>query len=320
MGRDAFPWYRASHRAWYVNHGGKQVKLHADKATAFDLWHAMRHAAGTDNAVSVAATIDAHLAELATRCRPATVARRREVLELLRRDHGARVAFTPDDARAWIDTRATWGRSMRWLAALALRACFGWALSRLRYPSPMSRGGAAVIDDATHAALLAVASPALRDVLVFLRATGCRPGEMARITAADFDAASRTVSLGSHKTDGTGRRRVIYLDDAAVSLLTRLAATRPAGVLFRTSRGAAWSKDSWTPATWHAAKRAGVRATLYGYRHTYATRALALGIPDAVVAALLGHSVAMLHRHYAHLGDAAAQLRDAAARIARRDG
>jgi integrase len=50
----------------------------------------------------------------------------------------------------------------------------------------------------------------------------------------------------------------------------------------------------------------------YGYRHTFATDALANGVPDAQVAALLGHSgTAMLHKHYAHLGARAKALRDA---------
>src|SRR5262249_10940502 len=49
-------------------------------------------------------------------------------------------------------------------------------------------------------------------------------------------------------------------------------------------------------------KKTGVKAIAYGYRHTFATDALASGVPDAQVAALLGHSgTSMLHKHYAHL-------------------
>ena len=50
----------------------------------------------------------------------------------------------------------------------------------------------------------------------------------------------------------------------------------------------------------------------YGYRHSFATDALANGVPDAHVAELLGHSgTAMLHKHYAHLGAKARVLREA---------
>jgi hypothetical protein len=57
-------------------------------------------------------------------------------------------------------------------------------------------------------------------------------------------------------------------------------------------------------------------AVAYGLRHTFATDALANGVPDAQVAELLGHSgTATLHRHYAHLGAKAKVLRDALDRV-----
>jgi integrase len=64
-------------------------------------------------------------------------------------------------------------------------------------------------------------------------------------------------------------------------------------------------------------RRAGVpHATAYGYRHSYATEALSSGVPDAQVAALLGHrGTGMLHRHYSHLTSRAQLLREAAGKV-----
>ena len=54
----------------------------------------------------------------------------------------------------------------------------------------------------------------------------------------------------------------------------------------------------------------------YGYRHSFATTALANGVPDAQVAALLGHaSTTILHQHYSHLTSQAQALRDALAKV-----
>jgi integrase len=54
----------------------------------------------------------------------------------------------------------------------------------------------------------------------------------------------------------------------------------------------------------------------YGYRHSFATDALAKGVPDTQVAELLGHSgTAMLHRHYSHLTARAKTLREALNRV-----
>ena len=62
--------------------------------------------------------------------------------------------------------------------------------------------------------------------------------------------------------------------------------------------------------------RAGLKAIAYGYRHTFATDALARGVPDAQVAELLGHSgTAMLHKHYSHLTARSQVLRDALGRV-----
>ena len=63
-------------------------------------------------------------------------------------------------------------------------------------------------------------------------------------------------------------------------------------------------------------KRAGTKAIAYGYRHAYATDALSKGVPDATVAALLGHSgTTQLHKHYSHLTSRVSILKDAASKI-----
>lgn len=54
----------------------------------------------------------------------------------------------------------------------------------------------------------------------------------------------------------------------------------------------------------------------YGHRHTFITDALAGGTPEAVTAALVGHtSTQVLHRFYSHLGSNAELLRKAACAV-----
>lgn len=58
------------------------------------------------------------------------------------------------------------------------------------------------------------------------------------------------------------------------------------------------------------------RQTVYGYRHGFAIDALARGVPDATVAALLGHAdTSMLHRHYGHLTSRTQALKDAVGKV-----
>ena len=57
-------------------------------------------------------------------------------------------------------------------------------------------------------------------------------------------------------------------------------------------------------------------AIAYGMRHSFATDALTNGVPDATVAALLGHTnTGMLHKHYSHLTAQAGVLRNAASMV-----
>jgi integrase len=67
----------------------------------------------------------------------------------------------------------------------------------------------------------------------------------------------------------------------------------------------------------YAREKAGVKhAVAYGYRHTFATDALANGVPDAQVAELLGHSgTAMLHKHYSHLTARSKVLQEALGKV-----
>ena len=131
---------------------------------------------------------------------------------------------------------------------------------------------------------------------------GCRPGEAAKIEAPDIDWEVATALIRRHKTARHGKRRVLYLTPAIMELLRPLAARYPTGALLRNRIGKPWTKATIGMSIRKASRMAGVpRKIAYGYRHTYATDALADGIPDAVVAELLGHSsTAMLHKHYSH--------------------
>jgi integrase len=148
--------------------------------------------------------------------------------------------------------------------------------------------------------------------------TGARPGEIAGLTASDLDLDKRVAVLASHKTAHLGKARVLFLCPEAVAILRKLVALRPNGLLFPGHEGAT---EKMTPQVidkrlQRVCKKAGVKCFAYQYRHTFATEALARGVPDTQVAALLGHaSTAMLHRHYAHLGEKARVLQEALKKI-----
>jgi integrase len=88
------------------------------------------------------------------------------------------------------------------------------------------------------------------------------------------------------------------------------------GLLFRSWNGGPFSRQAFVMKFTRLSGYVGRKVTAYSLRHSFASRALASGESDAIVAALLGHAnTAMIHKHYSHLSEFGRQLREAAERI-----
>ena len=151
-------------------------------------------------------------------------------------------------------------------------------------------------------------------MLIALYETGARPGEVTSVTADEFDAERGIWVLTQHKTAHKGEARVIFLTPTVVDICKRLAQKYPTGPLFRTQWGTPYGWCGLSKRIAWLRDRLGLPKTItvYGYRHTFATDALARGVPEASEAGLLGHrSISMLHKHYAHLGGRAKTLQNA---------
>jgi integrase len=224
------------------------------------------------------------------------------------------VSLTPGEVEAF-SRRPTWSVTTRRCFIDAAIAALRWAADRrrrlipenplvgIRKPPKASRGRSSVIQEADYLLLIGRANPALRDLLVLLWETGARPSEVCRLTAADVDLRGGVAVLTEHKTDATGRPRLLALTPAASDVLRPLVSRYPTGPVVRRMNGTPWDVDTLNTAVRALRKRVGVpHATAYGFRHTFATDALVRGVPDAHVAALLGHrNTDMLHRNYSHL-------------------
>jgi integrase/recombinase XerC len=191
-------------------------------------------------------------------------------------------------------------------------------LEGIKAPKRESRGAEAVIDPADHARLLEKATPTFKLFLHVVHATGARPGEVAKITAENFDPDGGVVVLTQHKTKKkTGRDRVLYLTPDAVELLKKQREKYPTGHLLRTKYGRPWKPVLLVRAMDSTRKKAGVKGvTLYHYRHTAATDLLLAGVPDSHVAEVLGHKgTRTLHAHYSHLQGKADVMRAALGQV-----
>jgi integrase/recombinase XerC len=329
------PWFRSSKNAWFATIDGRKVPLGVrgaeNKADAERAWHCLM-AGGSpitpaSTSSTVAEAVDLFLADARTRTKTSTHdLYERHLGTLTDRLGGQRLATISTAAVGrWLNGLGV-GETTRAIMLRSASAFFGWCtrhgmvaknpVRAVAKPKSRSRGGEVVISDEDHKKLVAVATPRFRLVLSILQATGARPGEVCRITAENFDPDAGLVKIAEHKSDRSGRFRLVLLSSDAVTLLKEQRERFPTGPLLRNRLGRLWTPKAIAGALAKLRVKAGVTATAYGYRHGFATRALAAGVPDAHVAALLGHSsTAMLHRHYAHLTSQTQTLRGALSRI-----
>ncbi len=132
--------------------------------------------------------------------------------------------------------------------------------------------------------------------------TGCRFGELAALTAADFDPDSGTLHV---RTGKSGKGRHVVLTEEGIDLFRGLAAGHSPGVrLLLKNNGGRWLKSHQTRPMKDTCDRASINppANFHVLRHTYASITIMNGAPLLVVARNLGHAdTRMVERHYGHL-------------------
>lgn len=94
-------------------------------------------------------------------------------------------------------------------------------------------------------ALLRVASPAARRIIMAVRLTGCSPGELRCLRWADVDVGHRKISVRRHAT-ATATARTVKLTEQMARLLSWLHRRRYAGepFVFLNARGGQWNDNA----------------------------------------------------------------------------
>lgn len=225
--------------------------------------------------------------------------------------------------------RVKWGPTYQNIALRTLVAAFNWAKGQglitahcLQNPKAVvvrgrkrSRGAEVYVSRATWKKLIdriGATNHAFADLLRFVRGTGCRPSEAYHVEARYYRKAERCIVYPGHPAADefawknarkSGKDRVIFLSAELVEIVERRIAEHPEGAIFRSRHSSRWSQEAVSVNLRWYAKRLGISPApnLYGLRHTYATDWLLAGGSIKVLADLIGTSVSMLERHYAHL-------------------
>ncbi|MFO0852265.1 MAG: tyrosine-type recombinase/integrase [Gemmataceae bacterium] len=349
------PWFRKSKNAWFATLPGKRmvnlkVKGEGNRPEANKAWHRLmaglphnplplsrrkevkeviEASAPKPVALTVAGLVAAYLNDARERVGSASFRNYEHFLTLFARQFGKRPAgdIKPYEAEA-SSRRPDWSATYRANYLNVVVMAFRWAaragliaanpLAGVRKPNRTSRGASAAVSEDEYHLLIAHARPDTNDLLVMLWNTGARPAEITGLTAEMVKAsADGVIPLTAHKTAHKGKPRFLILHGEAWEVAKRRANAVGYGLLFPSDTGGRLTTQAIGHRLKKLCRRAGVRHLMaYGFRHGYATDALCKGVPDATVAALLGHgSTAMLFRHYSHLTARTDVLRQAAARV-----
>ena len=133
-----------------------------------------------------------------------------------------------------------------------------------------------------------------------------RPGAMAALTVRDFDKRTSELTIAKDKN---GKPRRIQIPPEAARLFRAQAKGKlPSAPLFMRSNGKPWDRNSWKLPISAAVKVAGLPAgtSAYTLRHSGITDLIRLGLPILTAAQISGTSVAMIEKHYGHLGEKSA--------------
>lgn len=349
--RQPKPWFRSSKQAWYVEHDGRQVRLgvHPEDAPPpkkskagwnppkaiqdafYKLMAAEPGSLPAAAALTVAAACDLFLDHSKRHNEPDTFENYRHFLQSFCDRYGrvAAADLKPFHVTRWLDANPSW-KGARRNAVIVVKLAFNWADKQgLLSPNPLrnvekpaARRRTRILTEAERAEIVAaIPDQKFRDFFFALSQTGCRPSEVAGVTAADVNLDLGIWVLAKHKTaKTTDKPRVIYLNEAMLAITRDLVAKRPEGPLFPSAKlGRPFTKNA------IRCRFRRLREKLphlkhfvaYNVRHTYATDALANGVPAAQVAELLGHnSIRMVEQHYGHLGQKVGAMREAAAKAA----
>lgn len=323
-------WKRKQDGWYYVKIAGKHVKLSTDRKEATLAMHSLlaQKETPTESSSNRAISTFRKAADLyldnSERVNKLTTYRMHKIYlqSFVDRIGKMRVSdLKVHHVNEWI-VATGWGQSTACSARGTVLACLNWAVEQgyvAGHPlGKMKRGSHRRRERVFTAEELKRIREAVRpdfsDFLLALELTGARPfSEMATVTAAMVDWSEETIRFTDHKNQKKGKSRTIYLVPDMIALLQRMAVRHPTGLLFRNSKGNAWTSHDATRRLHHATAKLGIpRGTIYAVRHLLITSALERGLNANVIAELVGNSPITIARHYDHLSKQKATMKAAA--------
>ena len=320
--RQPKPFFRKQTQSWYVQLPDRQYNLGKDKESAWKAYYKlMADYEPPAPTMPVVQLIDRFLADLDKN------AKARRTYDWYKRHLNSFKAFlearyngkttidklTSEHVNGWLsECYKSSGDNNKLGAVRAVARVCNWAvyelriipsnpIARMKRPSYTPRE--CYVEPADWAKFLAAVKPGpFRDIVQFLRLTGCRPNEACIAEVRHFDRERRCLVFERSESKGKKKKRIIPLVGEAFEIVRRLALIAGDGPIFRTQRGAVWSNSSLNSCCDNIERRTGVKLSPYVIRFTFITDKLTAGIDPVTLAKIVGHAdIKMIHMVYAQL-------------------
>lgn len=251
------PFFKKARKSWYVQIDRKQIKLGSDRDEAFRQYHQLMQqpteqvAASPESLVNV---IDAFLEWTERNRAPDTYEWYRYRLQRFVDTYpDMKVSsLKPFHVEEWVDTYDI-AQTTRRNYFRSIKRCLSWAkrqgridknpLEALDIPGAERRDVYVPIDE-FETLLTFVPCQRFRELLVTTYQTGCRPQESLRVIGDYFDAKNARWIFPQMKSKGKKSPRIIYLNDEALAICSRLTEEFPRSELFRNAAGRPWSTEA----------------------------------------------------------------------------
>jgi site-specific recombinase XerD len=332
-GRSVSVWWNKQTKAWVTEIDRKRFTLakgRGNRRQALDalaeLLRERELLAKVNGAISVAGLCERFLADAKEHLSPATYESYQYACQKLVDALGATDAHTlrPADIAAFSQSLAkTLGDTSRAIVLRSVQRCFNWGaeerlippheLGRIRKPRPKLRDRYVTDEEfqtllrSTNATRNNRRGASFRRFLLAMEWTGCRPGEIAKLTWENVHLERNLALLWTHKTDRTGKPKVIPLIPKFKRLLLWLKQKSETGHVFLNSRGCPWNRHSIAKRMADARLKAGLTSDVVPYtlRHRAATNAILRTGDLKMTSALLNHTSVTTTERYVHLANEA---------------
>lgn len=174
----------------------------------------------------------------------------------------------------------------------------GWKTVK-RFPKVKVQRRGAFLSKEQRTALLDACADDLKMLVKAMLLTGARPGELANLSACDYDKG-----LGCLTLTGKTGPRTVAISTAAATFFNEASKDQIGNApMLATTFGQRWNKDAWKKVFKESVTAAQLPDTvvMYCLRHTAISEMILAGMDSFVVAKLSGTSVAMIEKTYGHL-------------------